>query len=111
MSWIEKYAEERSARDSDFKAIYEADSALLSLIRARNAAKLSQKDVAEALQVSQPYIAAVENGSKPMSLSLMVRYANAVGASIIIKQPSKRANKKTEAATPRSGRPRPHEAA
>jgi transcriptional regulator with XRE-family HTH domain len=55
-------------------------------VRARNAADLSQKDVAEALHVSQPYIAAVERGAKPMSLSLMVRYANAVGASVEIKQ-------------------------
>jgi len=82
MTWIQKYAEERSVRDPEFKAAYEQEKALLALVRARNVARLSQKDVAEALRVSQPYIAAVERGSKPMSLSLMVRYANAVGATV-----------------------------
>ncbi len=59
-------------------------------MRARNAAKLSQRDLAETLHLSQPYIAQVERGSKLMSLSLMVRYANAVGATIEVK-PKKRA--------------------
>ena len=89
MSWIKKYAEERSARDPEFKVAYEEEMALLALIRARNAAELSQKDVADALHVSQPYIAQVERGSRPMSLSLMVRYANAVGASIEVKPPKR----------------------
>ena len=85
MTWIEKYAEERSMRDPEFKAAYEEERALLALVRARNAAALSQKDVADALSVSQPYIAAVERGTKPMSLSLMIRYANAVGASVEVR--------------------------
>ena len=69
MTWIEQYAEERSARDPEFKAGYEEECAILELIRARNAASMTQKDVADALRVSQPYIAQVERGSKPMSLS------------------------------------------
>ena len=70
-------------------AIHRANASLYLARRARNAADLSQRDLAEALHVSQPYIAQVEGGSKPMSLSLMVRYANAVGARIEIK-PGKR---------------------
>ncbi len=84
MSWIREYANARSARDPEFKAAFEEEEALLALVRARNAASMSQKDVADALHVSQPYIAQVERGSKPMSLSLMVRYARAVGVSIQI---------------------------
>lgn len=82
MTWIERFAEEQSAASPEFKAAYEEEAALLALVRARNAAELSQKDVADALHVSQPYIAQVERGSKPMSLSLMVRYAQVVGVSI-----------------------------
>ena len=81
-NWIEKYAEERSVRDPEFKAGYEEERAVLALIRARNAADLTQKDVAEALHVSQPYIAQVERGSRPMSMSMMFRYASVVGISM-----------------------------
>jgi len=82
MSDLANYVREQCAVSPEFRAVYEEETTLLALIRARNAADLSQKDVAEALHVSQPYIAQVERGSRPMSLSLMVRYANAVGASI-----------------------------
>lgn len=50
-TWIEQYAEERSARDPEFKAGYEEERALLALVRARNAAALTQKDVAMPLQI------------------------------------------------------------
>lgn len=82
MTWVEKYAEEQSALSPEFKAAYEEETALLALVRARNAMALSQKDVADALHVSQPYIAQVERGSRPMSMSLMLRYANAVGVTV-----------------------------
>jgi len=85
MSWIKNLIAEECETSPEFKAAYEEESAILALIRARNAANLSQRDLAELLHVSQPYIAQVERGTKPMSLSLMVRYANAVGASIEIK--------------------------
>jgi DNA-binding XRE family transcriptional regulator len=86
MSDLEDYAREQCGASPEFKAAYEEESARLALVRARNAAALSQQDVAEALHVSQPYIAQVERGSRPMSLSLMVRYANVVGASIQVTQ-------------------------
>ena len=87
MTWIEKYAAEQCEASPEFKAAYDEESAILALVRARNAAEMSQKDVADALRVSQPYIAMIERGSKPMSLSLMLRYANAVGAAVEVKQP------------------------
>jgi DNA-binding XRE family transcriptional regulator len=82
MTWIERYAEERSQRDPECKVGFEEESAILALVRARTEAKLTQKDVADALKVSQPYIAQIERGSKPMSLSLMFRYANVVGVAV-----------------------------
>jgi len=84
MTWIKKYAEKRSSKDAKFKAAYEEEQALLGLVRARQQANLTQKDLAATLKVSQPYIAQIERGSKPISLSFMVRYANAVGASVQI---------------------------
>ena len=87
MTWIKKYAEERSARSPEFKAAYEQESALLALIRARNQAELTQLQVADALHVSQPYIAQIERGSKPLSASMMFRYASVVGVTIHVSQP------------------------
>jgi DNA-binding XRE family transcriptional regulator len=84
MTWIKQYAEKRSAKDPEFKAAYEEEAALLALVRARQRSNLTQQNLAKTLRVSQPYIAQVERGSKPMSLSFMVRYANAVGATIQI---------------------------
>jgi DNA-binding XRE family transcriptional regulator len=84
MTWIKQYAEKRSAKDPKFKAAYEEEAALLGLVRARQIANLTQQNLAKKLRVSQPYIAQIERGSKPMSLSFMVRYANAVGATIQI---------------------------
>jgi DNA-binding XRE family transcriptional regulator len=84
MTWIKRYAEKRSVKDAKFKAAYEEEQALLGLIRARQQANLTQQELAATLQVSQPYIAQIERGSKPVSLSFLVRYANAVGASVQI---------------------------
>lgn len=85
MSWITEQIAKECAESAEFKAAYDEESTILALVRARNAADLSQRQLAEVLKLSQPYIAQVERGSKPMSLSLMVRYANAVGASIEVK--------------------------
>jgi DNA-binding XRE family transcriptional regulator len=84
MTWIKQYAEKRSAKDPEFKTAYEVEEALLELVRARQRANLTQQDLAATLHVSQPYIAQIERGTKPISLSFMVRYANAVGATIQI---------------------------
>jgi DNA-binding XRE family transcriptional regulator len=91
MTWIKRYAEKRSAKDAAFKAAYEEEQALLGLVRARQQANLTQQELAATLKVSQPYIAQIERGSKPVSLSFLVRYANAVGASVqIASQPETR---------------------
>lgn len=81
MSFIKKYIEVQSA-DPVFRAEYEAEALRLALIGAREAAGLSQRDVADRLGVSQPRIAQVERGSKPMSATFMVRYAAAVNAKL-----------------------------
>jgi len=82
VNWAEGYARHRSSRDAEFKASWEEETAILALVRARNDADLTQTQLADRLQVSQAYISQVELGTKPMSLSLMVRYAQAVGVTI-----------------------------
>jgi DNA-binding XRE family transcriptional regulator len=82
MDDLDRYIAVRSERDSEFKATYEAEKALLELVRARQHANLTQKEVAEALNVSQPYIAQIENGSRKPGYLLLFRYAAVVGANI-----------------------------
>lgn len=78
MSFVKKYIQEQCEGDPEFRAEYEAEALRLKLVRAREAAGLTQRDLAERLGVSQPRIAQVERGSKPMSASFLLRYAAAV---------------------------------
>ncbi len=89
MDHLGQYIKDRSERDPEFKAEYEAESALLSLVRARELANLTQSDVAKALHVSQPYIAQIERGTRKPGYLLLFRYANAVGAEIHVTPRSK----------------------
>ena len=82
MDDLDRHIALRSSESPEFKAAYEAESALLALVRARQDANLTQKDVAEALHVSQPYIAQIESGSRKPGYLLLFRYATAVGAVI-----------------------------
>ena len=47
----------------------ETDSPYLRLLEARKALKLSQKDLAEALNLNQAYISELETGRKNISVS------------------------------------------
>ncbi|MCO5297807.1 MAG: helix-turn-helix domain-containing protein [Fimbriimonadaceae bacterium] len=78
MSFIKKYIKEQCEADSEFRAEYEAEALRLKLVRAREAAGLTQRELAELLGVSQPRIAQVERGSRPMSTMFLLRYAAAV---------------------------------
>lgn len=84
MDDLQNYIDGRSKRDPEFKAEYEAEAAMLALVRARQDANLTQKDVAEALHVSQPYIAQIERGSRTPGYLFLFKYASVVGASIQI---------------------------
>ena len=82
MDDVDRHIAMECERSPEFKVAYEAESALLALVRARQAANLTQKEVAETLHVSQPYIAQIENGTRKPGYLLLFRYANAVGATI-----------------------------
>ena len=85
---LDRYVAKRSAVDPEFKAAHEAEMALLDLVRARQEAKMSQRDVAEALHVSQPYIAQIESGTRKPGYLLLFRYATVVGAHIRVMAPN-----------------------
>jgi DNA-binding XRE family transcriptional regulator len=79
---LNRHVASECEESADFRAAFEAERALLTLVRARQAANLTQKDVADALRVSQPYIAQIECGSRKPGYLLLFRYAQVVGASI-----------------------------
>jgi len=82
MDDLDRHIQSEIDLSPDFKAAYEAEAALLALVRARKSANLTQSDVATALKVSQPYIAQIESGTRTPSYTLLFRYAGVVGATI-----------------------------
>jgi len=88
MDDLDRHIAKERERSPEFKAAYEAEKALLDLVRARHQAKMSQRDVAEALHVSQPYIAQIESGARKPGYLLLFRYASVVGADIRVIAPS-----------------------
>ncbi len=90
MSKLRQYAADRSARDPEFKAAYEAEMAVMDLIRARKARGLSQTDMADRLHVSQPYLAQIEGMTKKLNADLLFRYAAELGLSLKVTEPEPR---------------------
>jgi|GEM_PF-3763382 len=80
MSAIRHLIEDPSKTDPEFRVEYEAEALRLALVRARQTKGMSQRDLADRLGVSQPRIAQVERGTRPMSMSFLLRYAAAVNA-------------------------------
>ena len=87
MSKLREYAADRSARDPKFKAAYEAEMAVMDLIRARKARGLSQTDMAIRLHVSQPYLAQIEGMTKKLNADLLFQYAAELGLSLKVTEP------------------------
>jgi DNA-binding XRE family transcriptional regulator len=81
---LERYITQRSERDPEFLASSEAGRVLVELVWARKAAKLTQKDVADALGVTKAYVAHIENGTRQPGYHFVFRYAAAVGLSIVV---------------------------
>jgi len=90
MSKLSQYAADRSARDPEFKAAYEAELAVIDLIRARKAKGVSQTEMAERLHVSQPYLAQIEGMTKKLNANLLFRYAAELGLSLRVMEPAPR---------------------
>lgn len=88
MSDISRYAEKRSQRDPEFAAGYELgynDFKIGVLLRqAREAAGLTQEQVARQLGTQKSAISRMENHAEDVRLSTLHAYAQAVGAKLRI---------------------------
>lgn len=89
MSDVKQYIQNRSERDPEFAKNYEVgytDFKIGVILRqAREAAGLTQDEVAQKLQTKKSAISRIENHADDVRLSTIRRYAEAVGASLQIK--------------------------
>ena len=89
MSDVKKYIQKRTAKDKVFALGFEEGYADLKigviLRQAREAAGLTQEEVARQLKTKKSAISRIENHSDDVRLSTLRKYANAVGASLQIR--------------------------
>ncbi|MBQ9292688.1 MAG: helix-turn-helix transcriptional regulator [Campylobacter sp.] len=75
-------------KDSEFKKEYDAlkdeYDLIISLIEARNEAKLTQAQLAEKMGVKQSAVARIESGSLNLRYSTLLNYVKACGKKIAI---------------------------
>lgn len=89
MSDVKKYIQNRTERDPEFAENYEvgyADFKIGVILRqAREAAGLTQDEVARKLKTKKSAISRIENHADDVRLSTIRRYAEAVGAHLQIR--------------------------
>jgi len=89
MSDLEKYIERRKKSDSEFRADfedgYEHFKIGLVLKQAREAAGLTQDQVATAIGTKKTAISRLENHAEDVRLSTLERYVKAVGKELKIR--------------------------
>ena len=89
MSDVKRYIKNRAERDLEFAENYEvgyADFKIGVILRqAREAAGLTQDEVAQKLQTKKSAISRIENHADDVRLSTIQRYAEAVGAKLQIR--------------------------
>ena len=89
MSDVKRYVQQRVERDPEFAKNYDvgyADFKIGVILRqAREAAGLTQDEVAQKLQTKKSAISRIENHADDVRLSTIRRYAEAVGANLQIR--------------------------
>jgi HTH-type transcriptional regulator / antitoxin HipB len=89
MSDLYKYINNRTERDPEFAENYEvgyADFRIGVILRqAREAAGLTQEEVAKRLETNKSAISRIENHADDVRLSTIQKYAEAVGTSLQIR--------------------------
>ena len=89
MSDVKRYAQNRAKRDPDFAENYDtgyADFKIGVILRqAREAAGLTQDEVARRLRTKKSAISRIENHADDVRLSTIRRYAKAVGTHLQIR--------------------------
>lgn len=88
MSDVKRYIKERAEHDHEFAVNFEEgyeDFKIGVILRqAREAAGLTQEEVAQKLQTQKSAISRIENHATDVRLSTLRRYAHAVGANLRI---------------------------
>jgi HTH-type transcriptional regulator/antitoxin HipB len=89
MSDVTRYIEKRQQVDAEFALNFEEGYANFKigvlLRQAREAAGLTQDEVAQRLQTKKSVISRIENHADDIRLSTLSRYAQAVGANLHIR--------------------------
>ncbi len=89
MSDLKKYIDEQKKHDFEFAVNfdegYKEFKIGVILRQAREAAGLTQEDIAKKLQTQKSAISRIENHANDVRLSTLTRYAHAVGANLQIK--------------------------
>jgi DNA-binding XRE family transcriptional regulator len=89
MSDVQRYIEKRSKTDAAFADGFEVGHVNFKigvmLRQAREAAGLTQEEVARQLNTTKSAISRIENHAEDIRLSTLSRYANAVGANLQIR--------------------------
>jgi len=89
MSNLQKYIKERKARDpefaKDFDSGYEQFKIGVMLKQAREAAGLTQEELARRLRTKKTAISRIENHAEDIKLSTLEKFAEAVGKRLILK--------------------------
>lgn len=89
MSDIKRYKQKRAESDAEFAENYDlgyADFKIGVILRqAREAAGLTQEEVAKRLRTKKSAISRIENHADDVRLSTLRRYAEAIGAHIQIR--------------------------
>src|SRR5689334_20937766 len=89
MSDVKRYVEKRTRRDPEFAVNYDSgyiDFKIGVVLRqAREAAGLTQEEVAQKLKTKKSAISRIENHADDVRLSTIRRYAKAVGANLQIR--------------------------
>ena len=89
MSDVKRYTEKRIKIDTDFADGFEVGYANFKigvmLRQAREAAGLTQEEVARQLNTTKSAISRIENHAEDIRLSTLNRYAKAVGANLQIR--------------------------
>ena len=89
MSDVKRYIQKRARRDVEFAENYDAGYADFKigviLRQAREAAGLTQDQVAKKLRTQKSAISRIENHADDVRLSTLRRYADAVGANLQIR--------------------------
>lgn len=89
MSDVKQYIQKRAERDEEFSENYEvgyADFKIGVILRqAREAAGLTQDEVAQRLHTQKSAISRIENHADDVRLSTLQRYAEAIGSRLQIR--------------------------